>query len=41
LMLRVELVKRRRNLWRFNCRAEVDGGLVAEAQILMADGPKP
>lgn len=41
LMLRVELVKRRRNLWRFNCTADVDGGLVAEAQILMADGPKP
>jgi len=41
LMLRVELVKRRRNLWRFTCIAEVDGKLVAEAQILMADGPKP
>ena len=40
LMLRVELVKRRRNLWRFNAVAEVDGKLVAEAQILMADGPK-
>jgi 3-hydroxyacyl-[acyl-carrier-protein] dehydratase len=40
LVMRVELVKRRRNLWRFNCIAEVDGKLVAEAQILMADGPK-
>ena len=40
LMLRVELVKRRRNLWRFNGVAEVDGKVVAEAQILMADGPK-
>jgi 3-hydroxyacyl-[acyl-carrier-protein] dehydratase len=40
LLLRVELVKRRRNLWRFNAVAEVDGKLVAEAQILMADGPK-
>jgi len=40
LMLRVELVKRRRNLWRFTAIAEVDGKLVAEAQILMADGPK-
>ena len=38
--LRVELVKRRRNLWRFMGVAEVDGKLVAEAQILMADGPK-
>ena len=40
LILRVELVKRRRNLWRFNAVAEVDGKVVAEAQILMADGPK-
>lgn len=40
LVLRVELVKRRRNLWRFTGVAEVDGKLVAEAQILMADGPK-
>jgi 3-hydroxyacyl-[acyl-carrier-protein] dehydratase len=40
LTLRVELVKRRRNLWRFNAVADVDGKLVAETQILMADGPK-
>jgi len=40
LVLRVELVKRKRNLWRFTAVAEVDGKLVAEAQILMADGPK-
>lgn len=40
LMLHVELTKRRRNLWRFVARAEVDGKLVAETQILMADGPK-
>lgn len=40
LVLRVELVKRRRGLWRFNCAAEVDGKRVAETQILMADGPK-
>jgi 3-hydroxyacyl-[acyl-carrier-protein] dehydratase len=40
LMLRVELEKRRRNLWRFKAVAEVDGKLVAETQILMADGPK-
>jgi 3-hydroxyacyl-[acyl-carrier-protein] dehydratase len=40
LVLRVELVKRRRNLWRFKAVAEVDGKLVAEAEILMADGPK-
>lgn len=40
LTLRVDLVKRRRNLWRFTGVAEVDGKAVAEAQILMADGPK-
>jgi len=40
LMLHVELLKRRRNLWRLAARAEVDGKVVAEAQILMADGPK-
>jgi len=40
LLLRVELVKRKRNLWRFTCVAEVDGKLVAEVQVLMADGPK-
>jgi 3-hydroxyacyl-[acyl-carrier-protein] dehydratase len=38
--LRVELVKRRRNLWRFTGVAEVDGKAAAEAQILMADGPR-
>jgi 3-hydroxyacyl-[acyl-carrier-protein] dehydratase len=40
LMLKVELVQRRRNLWRYTARAEVDGKLVAEAEFLMADGPK-
>jgi len=40
LVLRVELVKRKRSLWRFTAVAEVDGKLVAQAQILMADGPK-
>ena len=40
LTLRVELEKRRRNLWRFTGVAEVDGKLVAETKILMADGPK-
>jgi 3-hydroxyacyl-[acyl-carrier-protein] dehydratase len=40
LVLRVDLVKRKRNLWRFAAKAEVDGKLVAETQILMADGPK-
>jgi 3-hydroxyacyl-[acyl-carrier-protein] dehydratase len=40
LMLKVELVNHRRNLWRFSAVAEVDGKAVAEAQILMAEGPK-
>lgn len=41
LMLKVELVSHRRNIWRFTAVAEVDGKAVAEAQILMAEGPKP
>jgi 3-hydroxymyristoyl/3-hydroxydecanoyl-(acyl carrier protein) dehydratase len=36
----VELLKRRRYLWRFAARAEVDGKVAAETVILMADGPK-
>ncbi len=40
IILRVELMKRRRNLWRFLGIAEVAGKPVAETQILMADGPK-
>jgi 3-hydroxyacyl-[acyl-carrier-protein] dehydratase len=41
LVLNVELVQRRRNLWRFEGRAEVDGKVVAETELLLADGPKP
>lgn len=40
LQLNVELVQRRHSLWRFDARGEVDGKLVAEAELLMADGPK-
>jgi 3-hydroxyacyl-[acyl-carrier-protein] dehydratase len=40
LLLKVNLVHRRRNLWKYEARAEVDGNLVAEADLLMADGPK-
>jgi len=40
LTMRVELLKRRRNLWRFAAVAEVAGNVVAQSQILMADGPK-
>ncbi|HZF28199.1 MAG TPA: 3-hydroxyacyl-ACP dehydratase FabZ [Gammaproteobacteria bacterium] len=41
LVLNVELVQRRRNLWRFEGRAEVDGKVVAATDLLLADGPKP
>lgn len=40
LLLHVELKQRRRNLWKFGARAEVEGKVVAEAEFLMADGPK-
>jgi 3-hydroxyacyl-[acyl-carrier-protein] dehydratase len=35
LILKAELERHRRGLWRFACVAEVDGNLVAEARILM------
>ena len=41
LVLHAELSKRKRNLWWFVTRAEVDEKVVAEAQILMAEGPSP
>jgi 3-hydroxyacyl-[acyl-carrier-protein] dehydratase len=41
LMLKVELVQVRRNLLRCHGRAEVDGRLVAEAEVRMAFGPRP
>lgn len=40
LLLKVDLVQRKRNLWRYEARAEVDGKIVAETEILLADGPK-
>jgi 3-hydroxyacyl-[acyl-carrier-protein] dehydratase len=40
IVLKVDLVQRRRNLWRFDARAEVDSKLVVEAEFLLADGPK-
>jgi 3-hydroxyacyl-[acyl-carrier-protein] dehydratase len=40
LVLKVELVQHRRNLWKYEARAEVDGKVVVEADIMMADGPK-
>ncbi len=41
LKLHVELTKHKRNVWMFATRAEVDGKVVAEAEIMMAEGPKP
>ena len=35
LILKADLEKHRRGLWRFSCVAEVDGNAVAEAKILM------
>ena len=40
LKLYVELTKHKRNLWMFATRAEVDGKVVAEAEIMMAEGPR-
>jgi 3-hydroxyacyl-[acyl-carrier-protein] dehydratase len=41
LKMYVELTKRKRSLWMFAARAEVDGKVAAEAQIMMEEGPKP
>jgi 3-hydroxyacyl-[acyl-carrier-protein] dehydratase len=35
LILRADLERHRRGLWRFSCVAEVAGDVVAEAKILM------
>ncbi len=40
LLLKVELTASRTSLWRFDCRAEVDGRLAAEAQITMVAGKR-
>jgi len=36
LMLEAVVVKARRNIWTFDCRAEVDGNLAASATIMCA-----
>lgn len=38
LLLTVDLVARRQNLWRFSAKAEVNGDLVASAEFLQAPG---
>jgi 3-hydroxyacyl-[acyl-carrier-protein] dehydratase len=41
LVLKAELVKQRRGLWRYQCVAEVDGKTAAEAEILMVTRKEP
>jgi 3-hydroxyacyl-[acyl-carrier-protein] dehydratase len=36
LMLEIKYLKNKRNIWSFDCRAEVDGELAASAQIMCA-----
>ena len=38
ILLTVELIASRRNLWRFNTKAEVNGDLVVAAELLQARG---
>ncbi len=40
LLLNVELLKRKRNLWCLAARAEVDGKTAAETELILANGPK-
>ena len=37
LTLNAEILKARAGIWKFDCRAEVDGKMVAAGQILCAD----
>ncbi|WP_428101752.1 3-hydroxyacyl-ACP dehydratase FabZ [Candidatus Rariloculus sp.] len=41
LVLNARLTARKQALWRFDCRAEIDNKLVAEAEILMATRKEP
>ncbi|HEX5421346.1 MAG TPA: 3-hydroxyacyl-ACP dehydratase FabZ [Gammaproteobacteria bacterium] len=41
LVLKVEIARRRRGLWCFAARGEVEGKLVAEANIMMISGQRP
>jgi 3-hydroxyacyl-[acyl-carrier-protein] dehydratase len=38
LLMKVNLIARRRNVWRFDASAEVDGRLAAQAEFLIAAG---
>ncbi|HEY5665281.1 MAG TPA: 3-hydroxyacyl-ACP dehydratase FabZ [Gammaproteobacteria bacterium] len=41
LILKAELLKRRRALWRYGCVAEVGGQVAAEAQVLLVTRKAP
>ncbi len=41
LTLDVELIKRKRSIWKFDCKASVDGELAASAIIMCAATEKP
>jgi 3-hydroxyacyl-[acyl-carrier-protein] dehydratase len=41
LILKAELTRSRRGLWRFACSAEVDGKTAAEAEIIMVSRKEP
>ena len=38
LIMTIELINQRRNIWKFNGRAEVDGTLVCEAEMMASIG---
>ena len=41
LIMKLELVQSRRAVWRFDARAEVDGRVAAQAEIMMIAGKRP
>lgn len=41
LMLEANYIRHKRNIWAFSCRAEVDGELVASAEIMCAAAEQP
>lgn len=41
LQLEAEIVSEKRGIWKFNCKATVDGELAASATILCADRKRP
>ena len=41
LILKIEIVRRVRGIWKYAARAEVDGGLVAEAELMATLRDKP